>query len=268
MYLPSGRKLELPKEISVNMRACHTKVKIDIYSLLYRIYCICSHFKKEFMNLFASTFFLESPFCILILQSNMQKNQQMSVFFFILKYFPYLFHPQPTLHGLCIPPHHPSPREITSFRMSCSASQQQRVQSAQGLNFSDAPQCLLGGSDWGVGVLCVYYKQLCVCERPWLSRYVLSDYSDWSHGCLAGWNVLSMVAYVSQGLDTCKMLKCFLLWDPWRPSHPYHYGMNLWGASWLPTHSHLSFLHRWACWGPAEPSSPACLPVSGSAFLC
>lgn len=61
------------------------------------------------------------------------------------------------------PPHHLSPWEITSFRMSCSASQQRGVLSVQGSNFSDAPQCLLGGSDWGVGVLLAGGT---VCEHP------------------------------------------------------------------------------------------------------
>lgn len=94
-----------------------------------------------------------------------------------------------------------------------------------------------------------------------------SDHTNCSHGCLAGWNVLSMVVYVSWDQDSRKMLKCFLLWDTWRPSRPYYCRVNVGGASWLTTHSHLSFPHRWACWGPAEPTSPACLTLSVFCFV-
>ena len=85
------------------------------------------------------------------------------------------------------------------------------------------------------------------------------DHPHSSHGCLAEWNVLSMGVYVSQGQDARMAVKCFLLWDLWRLSHPYHCWVDLWGASWLLTHSHLSFMHRWAYlrvvelnWRPAK----------------
>lgn len=139
-----------------------------------------------------------------------------------------------------------------------------------GLNFSDAPQCLSRGSDWGVGAPCAGGS----CEPVSIfgcAEKCLADRTDGSHGCLANWNVLSMGVYARQGQETRMTPKCFLLWALRRLSHPYHCWGNSWGAPWLPAHSHLSSLtwarpaHLHACASPSVDVSP---PVFCLLDLC
>lgn len=86
-----------------------------------------------------------------------------------------------------------------------------------------------------------------------------------SHGCLAEWNVLSMGVYVSQGQDTRMTLKCFLLWDRRRLSHPYHCWVNLRSASWLLTLTPVLSEVRLPGTGWTRLT---CTPVRLAVFLC
>ncbi len=228
------------------------------------IYLVCSRFKNDYYAVHGEYLFLEPPFCIIRLyhpHSNMQKYQQMPIppLHFIPEVPSLSLLPPAHFAWSMHPPHRPSPWEITSFRMSCSASQQWRVLVCAGFEFQRCTSVPLERI-WlrcrGTVRVCTIGSCVPMNIPSFIDMY-FADHTDCSHGCLAEWNVLSMGVCVSQGQDTRMTFKCFLLWDPWRLSHPYHYCVNFWGASWLPTH--LSYL-KWACWGPVESSSFVCPP--------
>lgn len=60
-YLPSGRKLELPKEITVNMEVRHMKGNIFWYISYFIQYTEFEAILNDFMNLIAKAFLLEPP---------------------------------------------------------------------------------------------------------------------------------------------------------------------------------------------------------------
>lgn len=74
MYLPSGRKLKLPKEISMSTGRT-SKKKIIIFSVLYMV-TLQLFYKLLFMNLVGHLNFLYSPSLSLLAEALMSPHSQ------------------------------------------------------------------------------------------------------------------------------------------------------------------------------------------------